>query len=674
MKIFKEYSVLFYIAGCLVLFSIFSIVGTSLNKSAEMQISELLAGEQVLQATAVRNAVNENLQRLVNESHILSSYSFPEYEAGVRTRASMENLLQIELGSYQDSVAYSFLDYSGVKTVNLSDSDDIGQKGLALARQWESSYRDEIAAVVQPPVVPPMVSDGEYIFLGYLFPVYLDDELRGSFTVVINLKQPVERYINPLYEDMSGIPLVFDQNLRILWDPEDRLSGRLITTLYPFLESSGAELLKKRVSDEVEGRALLENEELGNGDAGRLSISWSSLKIKEQNIIIALISEEKELLALLKNHRRERLVLYAVLSLSLFAASGGLVVAQRMIINKRDLTAQVEQKTSKLNNLLKRYTTLFDSANDAIFLLRGYHIVNCNQKALELFEADEPAAFIGLTPAEISSEYQAGGEMSGVLAKIRLDETRAEGAMIFEWRHRSLKGRLFDAEVSIKMIQLDDDLVAQAIVRDISERVHALEEKDVMMKEIHHRVKNNLQIISSFLNLQKNNLSTPETIEVVFNTQRRVDVMAKMHEVLYAHDDLSRISASEYFSEIINFFIIRQEAADGPAILSDLEDVDLDPDSCMYTGFVLSELVDNALKHGCTGTVNARVTVTLRVEENEGFLSVHDSGAGFVPEAGRMYSGLGLQLISALEIQVGGRLEWSAADGTRAVFSFPLSS
>jgi len=674
VKIHKEYPVLIYVAGCLALFLIFSIFGTKLNVDAEIQIADLLAGEQVLQATAVRNAVNENLQRLVNESFILSTYSFPEYEEDVRTRTSMLNLFQIELESYQDSSAYSYLDYSGEKTISLSDSDSIGRKALKLAEQWESFLKEDLAVLSAPPLVPSMVTDDGLVFIGYLFPVYVGNQLRGSLTVVINLKQPIERYINPLNDALSGLPLVLDRDLRILWDAENRFSGGSLKNIYPSLDGSDIELLKRKVKQKTEGGFWLSNFDIKTDKAGRISFSWSSLEINEQKIIIALLSDEKELTALLEDHRKERTVLYASLSLSLIAASAVLLLVQRMTVNKRDLTAQVEAKTIRINNILERYTTLFDSANDAIILLKNRRIVDCNQRALELFEVDKRSDFIGLSPDKISPEFQSADELSVPQISGVLEDIKTDGARIFEWKHQTLKGRIFDAEISVRMIHIDNEDVAQAIVRDISERVHAMEEKDVMMKEIHHRVKNNLQIINSFLNLQQQHLTTPEANEAVVNTQRRVDAMAKMHEMLYGHDDLARISTSEYYSEIINFFKIRQDNPNEPRLLSELEEIELDPDRCMYTGFILSELIDNALKHSGNNRDIAVVKVVFKVADQEGVLSVEDQGAGFVPEPGKLYSGLGLQLVSALKIQLKGKLEWSGSEGTRVIFRFPLSA
>ncbi len=228
--------------------------------------------------------------------------------------------------------------------------------------------------------------------------------------------------------------------------------------------------------------------------------------------------------------------------------------------------------------------------------------------------------------------------------------------------------------------------------RDITERVRAEEqikaslgEKEVLLKEIHHRVKNNLQVISSLLNLQSRGLEDPATIEMFRDSQNRIRSMALIHEKLYRSQDLAQIDFAEYIRELTSFLFRSYSASTrGVTLKVHVDDTQLDIDSAVPCGLILNELISNALKHAFPLVAPGADTLArdkpyeIRVEVKAGdsgqlTMSVGDNGIGF-PEGldFRQSTSLGLQLVNTLVNQLNGTLELHRNDGTQFRIMFPI--
>jgi PAS domain S-box-containing protein len=194
----------------------------------------------------------------------------------------------------------------------------------------------------------------------------------------------------------------------------------------------------------------------------------------------------------------------------------------------------------------------------------------------------------------------------------------------------------------------------------------SLNEKEVLLKEIHHRVKNNMQVISSLVGLQADG-STDETMrEVLRDVTYRVRSMALVHEKLYQSTDLARIDFAEYIRGLLGY-LWRAHGAAAVRLMLDLEPVSLPVDTAVPCGLILNELAVNALKHAFRGRSEGEVTVALKSGADGRIrLSVADNGVGL--PAGldwRQASSLGLRLVQMLAAQLGAEVEVSSGDGTR---------
>ncbi|MCA9959358.1 MAG: HAMP domain-containing protein [Anaerolineales bacterium] len=185
----------------------------------------------------------------------------------------------------------------------------------------------------------------------------------------------------------------------------------------------------------------------------------------------------------------------------------------------------------------------------------------------------------------------------------------------------------------------------------------SLAEKEVLLKEIHHRVKNNLQIISSLLNLQMERLNDSYTTSVFEDSKNRVRSMALIHEKLYQSQNLARIDFAEYVANLTHY-LARTYHADQIRLQLSLEQVYLGIDTAVPCGLILNELVSNAFKHAFTHQQSGHVCIKLRQNEAaQVTLAVGDDGVGLPADFDSSHvDSLGLQLVHNLTKQLGGTL------------------
>ncbi len=206
-----------------------------------------------------------------------------------------------------------------------------------------------------------------------------------------------------------------------------------------------------------------------------------------------------------------------------------------------------------------------------------------------------------------------------------------------------------------------------------SELRNSLQEKEVLLKEIHHRVKNNLQIISSLLNLQSLKVQNDQAQSLLRESQDRIRSMALIHERLYSSNDFAQIELRGYLEDLVKYLRNSYDAFHA-AVTVEAESVSLPLDTAIPLGLIVSELVTNAFKHGLTPGSRGLVTISAEsLEGGECKVAVRDSGKGlphgFNIEAA---STLGLQLVQILTRQLGGHLVVTNENGTCFTVTFPV--
>jgi two-component system CheB/CheR fusion protein len=208
----------------------------------------------------------------------------------------------------------------------------------------------------------------------------------------------------------------------------------------------------------------------------------------------------------------------------------------------------------------------------------------------------------------------------------------------------------------------------------------SIQDKEVLLREIHHRVKNNLQIVSSLLNLQRNRVDDPATAQILQDSQNRIASMALIHDTLFRSPDLSTIDFASYLRALVAGLL--RSLCDNPAAISlraDLApDIFLHPDKAILCGLIVNELITNALKHGLSEGQPGELFVTLAMESGDESnpivcVTVGNTGQTLPPDFDlRTSPSMGLRLVNSLIRQLAGTISLETGQQTTFKVCFPL--
>jgi PAS domain S-box-containing protein len=244
------------------------------------------------------------------------------------------------------------------------------------------------------------------------------------------------------------------------------------------------------------------------------------------------------------------------------------------------------------------------------------------------------------------------------------------------WISSTLTPIFDDSKRLRKLLFVDTDITESKKMEN--QIVASLKEKDLLLKEIHHRVKNNLQIIISLLNLQSGYIKDEETLKAVREGQNRVRSMALVHEKFYQSEELGEIDFREYTEKLCTFLKQSYASQDAPVtIIVDAHGIGFDMDTAMPCGLLITEIVSNSLKYGFPGNREGEIKIEFsKVAEKKVLMTISDNGIGLPQDFDIEKSeSLGMQLIIALTSQLDGELKFSGENGTRfsVTFTYPKS-
>lgn len=197
-----------------------------------------------------------------------------------------------------------------------------------------------------------------------------------------------------------------------------------------------------------------------------------------------------------------------------------------------------------------------------------------------------------------------------------------------------------------------------------------VKEKELLLREIHHRVKNNLQVISSLLRLQRNDLDKKSPDQILLESQNRVDAMSIIHQNLYTEHELENISIPEYLAQLVqNLFNTYNIDSQKISLVKNIDPISLPLDLVVPVGLILNELLSNALKYAFVGQEMGKIEVSFRQVEDQLELSVIDDGIGLYQQNSQ--SQFGMTLVEALVEKLEGELKINGLNGSEFQISFP---
>jgi two-component sensor histidine kinase len=288
----------------------------------------------------------------------------------------------------------------------------------------------------------------------------------------------------------------------------------------------------------------------------------------------------------------------------------------------------------------------------------------------------------GYTEQELLSMHVADLEAMESTDDIRthIQQIVAGGSARFETRHRRQDGSIFDIEVSVQYLPAYGGRIV-AFLRDITERKQAeaalkgsLVEKEVLLQEIHHRTKNNMNVICGLLTLQSSYLDDDHTRQIFQETENRIRSMALVHDKLYQSKDLSKIDFGEYITDLANSLMANyQVSKEEISLRLEVENITVNIETAMPGGLIINELITNALKYAFPAERKGTISVSLKKSTDGAIdLRVADDGIGLPPDFDmRNTTSLGMKIITNIaEIQLQGTLELHKDRGTEIRLCF----
>lgn len=343
----------------------------------------------------------------------------------------------------------------------------------------------------------------------------------------------------------------------------------------------------------------------------------------------------------------------------------GITVACRCML--RDITER-KKAEEELRESEEKFKTLFMNANDAIYIYDdvGGKIKEINDVTSEMLGYSREE-LLNMSPQDFNShEYAA-------LLPDRVKELKRKGKAIFDTIYVDRIGKKIPVEISSRIIDYKGKKAILTIARDITERKLAEEshKKELLLKEIHHRVKNNLQVIASLLNLQSRNFQDKAIRQAFAESQNRVRSMAIAHEKLYMSKDLENINARDYINNLASYLLHSYRITEKVRLDVDVDDIYLSIDRTIPLGLIINELITNSLKYAFSPGEEGMVKLSFKNDDNLLVLTISDNGKG-IPENIDIFNtgSLGMQLVTTLVEQLKGKLELDRSAGSRFTITF----
>jgi PAS domain S-box-containing protein len=345
--------------------------------------------------------------------------------------------------------------------------------------------------------------------------------------------------------------------------------------------------------------------------------------------------------------------------------------------NIRSITDR-KQAELKLNSSEIRYRRLFETAQDGILILDAETgtIIDANPYIIGM---------MGFTLEELTGKeiWEIGFIKDKDLAKKAASDLKINKYVRYEdFPLETKDGRSVEVEFVSNVYMVDDKKIIQCNIWDVTDRKHleneiskALKEKEVLLKEIHHRVKNNIQVISSLLKIQSQQAKDPAVKEIFLEINTKVKGIALIHEMLYKSKRLSDIDYAAYLK---NFTTLVFQSYNVNSLqiglIIDTEKIMVGIDKAIPLSLIINELLINALKYAFPGSRTGNIVIRVRKNDDNMILTFSDDGIGLpLTVTFDKEDTVGMNLLSGLATQLGGTISVERISGTEYTLIFPLS-
>lgn len=322
----------------------------------------------------------------------------------------------------------------------------------------------------------------------------------------------------------------------------------------------------------------------------------------------------------------------------------------------------------------KKYRTIFENIQDVFFQTDKDGTLKILSPSIERYSGYKPEEIIGKS-ADIF--YFDPNERKLMLGEIEKKGYVEDHELSFKTKDNELMNVSINAQITRNSQNEPDGI--EGTIRDITERKqmelklkNSLKEKEMLLKEIHHRVKNNLMIISSLLSLQSDYIKDIASKNIFIESQNRARSMALIHEKLYQSTDLKSINFGDYIKKLTRELFYTYRVGDARVeLIYNIEDLNLDINTAIPLGLIANELITNSLKYAFLDGTDGIVRIEFKKEDHNYVFIIKDNGVG-LPEGFdyKKSDSLGLQLVNNLSEQIDAVIELNTDDGTEFKIKF----
>jgi PAS domain S-box-containing protein len=355
----------------------------------------------------------------------------------------------------------------------------------------------------------------------------------------------------------------------------------------------------------------------------------------------------------------------------------GIMGVGRDISDIKQKEIEIKKQAAKLNAIIESSSHFFFTVNKELLLTSYNHVFESdvvNNIGKNIYDKMH---FFEIFPDYLSDEYK---NLSTFWSE-KFNITFKGQAINFELERKNLNGGTYFREFYLNPIYNDEGKVVEisGIGHDITDKKQSekelkssLKEKEVLLKEVHHRVKNNMQVISSILSLQSAYVEDEGVLDILRESQNRIKSMAFIHEKLYRTKDFSLIKFSDYVYNLTQNLVETYELLTVKVKLKyNLDEVFLNIDSAIPCGLIINELISNSLKYAFVDKSNGLIYIDLHQSADEITLRIGDNGIGFPNIIDyKNTDSLGLQLVNTLVEQLEGRVALDNSRGTTFTVTF----
>ena len=479
---------------------------------------------------------------------------------------------------------------------------------------------------------------------GYLQEAALAAELTGEFYLSLNRLKIAKLYLNDAYDKYQ------------LWGASAKLTDLKRRYSQLLTQNHTDELTKSaQLSDASSERSLTHlNSDCDLRQRHRqnclatldlFSVIKASQAISSEIVLDNLISKMMDIV--MENAGASKSILFLQQSSSLVIAASATVSAGNKIVLPYLPIAECSDIPASIINYVSctRSTVILDRASlEGIFTKDPYIIEH------------QPKSIL-CCPIIYQNQLQ------GI---IYLENSLVEAAFTPK-KSEILQVLLFQVSISIENARLYKNLENHASVKE------SLAQKEILLKEIHHRVKNNLSVVSSLLDLQSSYIDNPQVNKLIENCQNRITAMALVHQHLYGNSQLNKINFAQYIESLVDRLTYLHGSKDRINVILEIEPIEINIESANPCGLIVNELISNALEHGFGDRGRGNIWLSLKANsEGKNVLSVRDDGVGF-KDGLDLYNSdsLGLELVCTLVAQIDGEIKLDRTNGTeiKIVFS-----